>query len=232
LQLIWQVPDLMPDAKPGKNGVENRCNQECAPRQRRSRRPAAETRKEILSVADALFREKGYQQVAMADVAAALGMSPANVFKHFHAKTALVDAIACAHVHEMMEKLKCLDLPGRPQAKLLRVAEALLTSLLADVRDNRHLFEMIVLTADLELKAGDMYRATISAIFETIIHEGVEAGEFFVRDAHHTATVVTTALAGVINPLSVSSEKPDVLYTRCRDVIELVNTALQNPLAK
>ncbi|THF47024.1 TetR/AcrR family transcriptional regulator [Allorhizobium terrae] len=222
----------MPDTKRGKNDLESGCDHGCAPRQRRSRRPAAETRREILSAADTLFRERGYQQVAMADVAAALGMSPANVFKHFHAKTALVDAIACTHVQEMMEGLKSVEMPREPQAKLLRIAEALLTSLLADVRDNRHLFEMIVLTADLELRAGDMYRATISAIFENIILEGVAAGEFFVRDPRHTASVVTTALAGVINPLSVSSEKPDVLYTRCRDVIELVNTALQNPLAK
>ncbi|WP_321377622.1 TetR/AcrR family transcriptional regulator [Rhizobium sp.] len=201
-------------------------------RPRRSRRPAAETRKEILDVADALFRERGYQQVAMADIAAALDMSPANVFKHFHAKTALVEAIALTHVEKMMQRLANLELPLAPQAKLLKVAEELLGNLLLNVRENRHLFEMIMLTADMELQAGDLYRTKISIILEAIILEGVAAGEFFVRDARHTASVVTTALEGVINPLSVSGQKPDVLYRKCRDVIDLVNAALQNPLAK
>jgi TetR/AcrR family transcriptional regulator, repressor of the ameABC operon len=222
----------MTDNKSSNRGVREMDEQNRLCRRRRSRRPAAETRKEILAVAEALFRERGYQQVAMADIAAALDMSPANVFKHFHAKTALVDAIASAHVEKMMQRLINLELPFAPQAKLLKVAEALLSNLLDDIRDNRHLFEMIVLTADLELQAGDLYRAKISAILESIIREGVAAGDFFVRDPHHTASAVTTALEGVINPLAVSGEKPEVLYGKCRDVIELVNTALQNPLAK
>lgn len=199
---------------------------------RRSRRPAAETRREILAVAEDLFRERGYQQVAMADIAAALDMSPANVFKHFHAKTALVDAIASVHVEKMMQRLVALELPCGPQAKLLRLAEELLGILLVDVCENRHLFEMIVLTADLELQAGELYRTKIATILEAIILEGVAAGQFFVRDAHHTASVITIALEGVINPLSVATHTPEVLYRRCQDVMELVNTALQNPLAK
>jgi TetR/AcrR family transcriptional regulator, repressor of the ameABC operon len=222
----------MSDAKNSKESLKDGCGEGASSRPRRSRRPAAETRREILSVAEALFQERGYQHVAMADVAAVLGMSPANVFKHFHAKTALVDAIASAHVTQMMKSLESLELPLKPQAKLLRVAEELLAMLLSEIRENRHLFEMIVLTADLELQAGDLYRAKISAIMETIILEGVATGEFFVRDAHHTASVVTMALEGIINPLSVVGAKPEVLYNRCRDVIGLVNTALQNPLAK
>lgn len=222
----------MSDGKSGTKDLNAVCGAELLSRPRRSRRPAAETRREILCVAETLFRDRGYQQVAMADIAAALGMSPANVFKHFHAKTALVDAIASAHIEKMMQKLATLELPLAPQAKLLRVAEELLSILLSDICNNRHLFEMIIFTADLELQAGDLYRSKISAILETIILQGVASGEFFVRDARHTASVVTTALEGVINPLSVAGAKPDVLYTKCRDVIELVNIALQNPLAK
>jgi TetR/AcrR family transcriptional repressor of the ameABC operon len=221
----------MGDSKSSK-GVKSVSAQERPSRPRRSRRPAAETRQEILNVAEALFRERGYQQVAMADIAAVLDMSPANVFKHFHAKTALVDAIASSHIEKMMERVATLELPVAPQAKLLRVAEEVLGCLLSDLCDNQHLFEMVIITADMALEARDLYRSKISGILETIIQEGVAGGEFFVRDVRHTASVVTTALEGVINPLSVVRENPDVLYSRCRDLIELVNTALQNPLAK
>ncbi|MBB4955452.1 TetR/AcrR family transcriptional repressor of the ameABC operon [Agrobacterium vitis] len=222
----------MPDPKNNSKGPKALCDQLRICRPRRSRRPAAETRREILCVAETLFRERGYQQVAMADIASALDMSPANVFKHFHAKTALVDAIALMHLESMMEGLTDMQLQCSPQEKLLRVAETLLSRLLHDIRENRHLFEMIVLTADLELDTHGFYREKISLILESIILEGVASGEFFVRDARHTASVVTTALEGAINPLAVAREKSEVLYLRCRDVIELVNTALQNPLAK
>ena len=61
---------------------------------RRPRRKAEETREDILSMAELLFRQRGFVAVSIADIAAALGMSPANVFKHFRSKAALVDAIA------------------------------------------------------------------------------------------------------------------------------------------
>lgn len=182
--------------------------------------------------AEALFRQCGYQHVAMADIATRLEMSPANVFKHFHSKTSLVDAIATMHLEQLMAQLAALELLSSPQVKLLQIAEGLLTKLLQDVHDNPHLFEMIVLTTDLELTAADLYREKICTIIEGIILEGVATGDFFVRDPRHTASVVATALEGVINPLSITREKPEILHNRCRDLIGLINTALQNPLAK
>ena len=70
---------------------------------RRPRRSAEETREEILNTAESLFRTHGYASVAIADIAAALSMSPANVFKHFRTKTSLVDAIATRAI-EKFEK--------------------------------------------------------------------------------------------------------------------------------
>ena len=63
------------------------------PVRRRPRRSAEETRRDILAKAEELFRERGFNAVAIADIAAALGMSPANVFKNFSSKNALVDAL-------------------------------------------------------------------------------------------------------------------------------------------
>jgi len=67
------------------------------PVKRRPRRSAEETRRDILAKAEELFRERGFNAVAIADIAAALGMSPANVFKNFNSKNALVDAIGFAN---------------------------------------------------------------------------------------------------------------------------------------
>ena len=43
----------------------------------------------IIATAEKLFREIGYQKTTVADIARALGMSPANVYRFFDSKKAL-----------------------------------------------------------------------------------------------------------------------------------------------
>ena len=52
-----------------------------------------ETRARIVETADTLFRRLGFAKTAVADIAAELGMSPANVYRFFPSKTAIVQAI-------------------------------------------------------------------------------------------------------------------------------------------
>src|SRR5450631_1724615 len=51
------------------------------------------TRARIMTAAEALFRRLGYAKTAVADIAAELGMSPANVYRFFPSKNAIVEAI-------------------------------------------------------------------------------------------------------------------------------------------
>src|SRR5882757_9270666 len=55
-----------------------------------------DTRARIVAVAETLFRRLGYAKTAVADIAAELEMSPANVYRFFPSKTAIVEAI-CRH---------------------------------------------------------------------------------------------------------------------------------------
>src|SRR5258708_28583126 len=52
-----------------------------------------DTRARIMDTAEALFRRLGYAKTAVADIAAELGMSPANVYRFFPSKNAIVEAI-------------------------------------------------------------------------------------------------------------------------------------------
>src|SRR5262245_29727138 len=54
---------------------------------------ADDTRARIMDTAEALFRRVGYAKTAVADIAAELGMSPANIYRFFPSKNAIVDAI-------------------------------------------------------------------------------------------------------------------------------------------
>src|SRR3954451_6995982 len=52
-----------------------------------------DTRARIMDCAEALFRRLGFAKTAVADIASDLGMSPANVYRFFPSKNAIVEAI-------------------------------------------------------------------------------------------------------------------------------------------
>ena len=54
------------------------------------RETAEETRERIARTAEELFRRMGFAKTAVADIASELGMSPANVYRFFPSKTAIV----------------------------------------------------------------------------------------------------------------------------------------------
>jgi TetR/AcrR family transcriptional repressor of the ameABC operon len=199
---------------------------------RRVRRRAEETRNDILAMAETLFRKRGFSAVAIADIAAALVMSPANVFKHFHSKTVLVDAIASRQLENLGRNLLVLDHQQPPFIRLLAMTRMLMQSHLRDLNDNPYIFEMILLMAKQELNCGQQYRNLIIGQIANIIGDGVAQGLYHTIDIHKTATTVANALAGVLHPVLIANEDPDNLATRCDQLVELIDAALRNNLAK
>jgi len=55
-----------------------------------------DTRARIMATAEALFRRLGFAKTTVGDIAAELEMSPANVYRFFSSKNAIVEAI-CKH---------------------------------------------------------------------------------------------------------------------------------------
>src|SRR5215470_4687555 len=63
-----------------------------------------DTRARIVETADTLFRHMGFAKTAVADIAAELGMSPANIYRFFSSKHAIVEAICQRCLAELEEK--------------------------------------------------------------------------------------------------------------------------------
>src|SRR5215468_7624754 len=64
-----------------------------------------DTRARIMDTAEALFRRLGYAKTAVADIAAELGMSPANVYRFFPSKIAIVEAICQRCLSEAEDRM-------------------------------------------------------------------------------------------------------------------------------
>ena len=199
---------------------------------RKPRRKAEETREDILTTADALFRERGIAKSSIADIAHELGMSPANVFKHFHSKTALVDAICDRHITHMIGRFDTLDTEAPPPEKLGIVVRRLMQAHLQDIRDNPFFLEMVFLVAKTEMESGFHYRQLIEELFFTLVRDGVKAGIYHCADCRATSRHVAASFASVLHPVFLANETQEDLDERLAGIVALINAALQSPLAK
>jgi TetR/AcrR family transcriptional repressor of the ameABC operon len=202
------------------------------PVRRRPRRSAEETRRDILAKAEELFRERGFNAVAIADIASALNMSPANVFKHFSSKNALVDAIGFGQIGVFERQICPLDKSHAPLDRLRHLARNLMEQHHQDLNKNPYVFEMILMTAKQDMKCGDYYKSVIAKLLAEIIRDGVEAGLYIATDIPVLAETVLHALTSVIHPVLIAQEDIGNLATRCDQLVDLIDAGLRNPLAK
>lgn len=194
---------------------------------RRPRRKAEETREDILGTAEALFRERGIAKSSVADIAQSLGMSPANVFKHFHSKTALIDAICDRHITRMVSRFDTFDVSASAPDKLALVVRRLMMAHLADIRENPFFLEMIFLMTKTKLSSGEHYRQLIEELFYRLVREGTDTGVYACRDCRRAGRHIAAAFAGVLHPVFLADTPVEELEERLEGVAALVNGALQ-----
>src|SRR5215467_1636471 len=65
-----------------------------------------QTRQRILTKAGELFRHFGFAKTTVADIAAGLAMSPANIYKSFPSKDAIIQAVAEQELAELIKSIE------------------------------------------------------------------------------------------------------------------------------
>lgn len=201
-------------------------------RKARPRRSAEETRRDILAMTETLFRDRGFGAVSIADIAAALGMSPANIFKHFHSKNALVDAIFVQQIRLLEQKIHPLGAGHAPIDRLRHLARNLMENHRGDLNDNPYIFEMVLMTAKRELACGRYYETVITQKLADIITDGINAGIYKQTDVGKSASTALYALTGVLHPALIAHEDVDILATRCEELVRFLDGALKYGIAR
>lgn len=187
-----------------------------------TKQQAQTNRAHIVETASALFRERGYDGVGIADLMAAAGFTQGGFYKHFESKAAL-----------MAEAASC----GLQQAAVLTAessaSEFLKFYLSREHRDNRASgCTMAALCADAGRKEDDV-RATFAA--------GIEAQLAVLRDRSDTAdsaearakrlAIMAQALGAIVMSRACPDDSPlaDEILEVCRAAI---STALASPDAE
>src|SRR6476661_7424382 len=126
-----------------------------------------DTRARILETAEALFRRLGFAKTAVADIATDLGMSPANIYRFFPSKNAIVDAICQRCLGELEEKVWTA---ARSRGAAGKRIEQLVVEILVYHRDNlieeQRVHDMVLVAMEQNWEAILAHKQTVHSAME------------------------------------------------------------------
>jgi AcrR family transcriptional regulator len=164
-----------------------------------------DTRARIIETAEALFRRLGFAKTAVADIAAELDMSPANVYRFFSSKNAIVEAICQRCLSELEQRAWAAARSRAPAASRM---ERLFLEIFHYHKDNliveKRVHDMVLVAMENNWDAIEAHTETIRTVIEVIIRDGIEAGEFEPVDARATSELIKRSMLHYCHPLMVA----------------------------
>ena len=198
-----------------------------------SRRPhsSEKTVSRILAAAEEQFRRMGYAKTAVADIARALGMSPANIYRFFASKAAINEAICEKHFAEVHGLLRAIMAEERPAAERLEnfILELHRYNKTRCVSERR-LHDMVAAGMEENWHAVERHIAALHEMIAELVADGVKRGEFAPSVSPKDASdAVCTACTGVLHPALIAQFAHKDLEEDARRVVRYLIRALTPP---
>ena len=163
-----------------------------------------EARARILEAAEEQFCRVGYHRTSVADIAAKLGMSPANIYRFFPSRDAINESICGRVLNEAADIASAIARTNVPaMEKLDRLLTAVHRHNKMTLVEEKHMHDLIVVAMQENWTIIKAHVEPMVAIFEAIIREGIEAGEFEVEDAAVAARAVKSAFTSFFHPILI-----------------------------
>jgi AcrR family transcriptional regulator len=163
-----------------------------------------DTRARIMETAEALFRRLGFNKTAVADIAAELGMSPANVYRFFPSKNAIVEAICQRCLAEVEAQAWAVARAKGPAAPRL---ERLILEILAYHKENlltdQRVNDMVMAAIELSWDAIRAHKDVMRTVVEVILRDGIETQEFEPVEPRETAELFLRSLLAFTHPMVI-----------------------------
>ena len=170
-----------------------------------------DVRERILVTAERLFREIGYQKTTVADIAKALQMSPANVYRFFDSKKSINAGVACRLMGEVEQASKAIAARRGNARGRLRELLTTIYRMNSDryVGDSK-MHEMVAVAMEENWDVCKTHMLGITGEIANVIASGVASGEFHVADPGVAAMCTCTAMVRFFHPqlIAESSGKP------------------------
>jgi AcrR family transcriptional regulator len=187
------------------------------------------TRERILKTAADLLRRHGPAKTTVVDVARALNMSHANVYRHFASKAELQDAVADRWLKAISEPLQAIvQGKGKAGTRLEQWVQTLAAAKQRKVLDDPELFATYHAVA---IEARDVVAAHVAELKDqvaAIIRDGVAQGEFKVADPDAAAIAVLNATTRFHHPYHVKESAGRIDQAQIRTILRLVLAGLRS----
>jgi AcrR family transcriptional regulator len=169
-----------------------------------------DTRARIIETAEALFRRLGFAKTAVADIAAELGMSPANVYRFFPSKIAIVQAICQRCLSELEQQVWSVARSRAPAGQRL---EKLVLEILAYHKENlltdQKVNDIVLVAMEQSWDAIVAHKEVVRTALELILRDGIESGEFEPVDPRETSAVILRSFIAFCHPVLIAQALQD-----------------------
>lgn len=188
-----------------------------------------DTRARIMDTAEALFRRLGYAKTAVADIAGELRMSPANVYRFFPSKNAIVEAICRRCLSEVENRAWAVARSKGPAAQRL---ERLILEIVAHNKENliaeERVYDIVEAAIEHSWDAIHAHKEAMAAVTELILRDGIEAGEFDAVEPRETAGTIMRAMVSFCHPVVLAQcmQDGEDMEAAARSTVQLVLRAL------
>ncbi len=170
----------------------------------------ADPRAKILTEAERLFRHYGYAKTTMADIAEACRMSPANLYRFFAAKSAIIEAICAKMCCDAERNLLEIAHSGESASRRLeRFIVEIHRHTVENLLDHRKVHEMVVVAMEEQWHAIKAHLDRVCLYIQQIIDQGVADGEFPKQDTARAAKCAHNAIAHLCHPAIVAQKLED-----------------------
>ena len=180
----------------------------------RPRSAPSGTRDDIVRVAERLFRDVGYRKTTVAEVAAELGMSPANVYRFFESKRAINEAVAERVLGEIGDALDAVadrfDLAAPERLRLL--LETLARQSAERFTANRRIHDMVEAAMAESWEVCRRYILRVERLIARVVAAGAADASFDVADPEIAARCVQCAMLRYAHPamMAQAADKPEL----------------------
>ncbi len=138
-----------------------------------------ERRQEILAAADEHFRRYGYHKTTVADLAKAVGLSSAYIYKFFESKQAIGEAVCSQCLGRIQTELQSISAEKKSAADRMRDIYKVLASMGVKIfLEERKLHEIVLAAVMEDWQVGKDHNVALLNIIRQVVIEGREAGEF------------------------------------------------------
>ena len=190
----------------------------------------SETRSLILQAAETLLRRYGNDKLTVVDIGRSLGMSHANVYRFFKTKSDIIDAIIdgwLTKIESFVEEIAQRDAPA--SARIEAIVLELHRKRKQKLRQDAEVFEAFRHIVEVRPDAAARRRDKILRVFQRLIEEGIESGEFARVDSLKAATALKDATSLFLHPFLLPTTLNEETDARAQDVVRFILAGFSVP---